>query len=106
MTNHVHLVVVPEREDSLARALSRVHSEYALAFNSARGGSGHLWQSRFFSCPLDESYLIAALRYTDLNPVRTLFSPFSPEARPYPWRPPAIDRWFSTVSVRVPQPSS
>src|ERR1035438_10199391 len=28
------------------------------------------WQNRFFSCPLDESHLMSALRYTDLNPVR------------------------------------
>src|SRR5258708_2652033 len=70
MTNHVHLVAVPEHEDSLARALGRVHSEYALALNRAEGRSGHLWQNRFFSCPLDESHLRAALRYTDLNPVR------------------------------------
>jgi len=29
MTNHVHLVVTPEREDSLARALGRTHLLYA-----------------------------------------------------------------------------
>src|SRR5690242_6464762 len=33
MTNHVHLVAVPEREDSLARTLGPVHSDYALALN-------------------------------------------------------------------------
>jgi putative transposase len=70
MTNHIHLVVVPEREDSLARALKRVHSEYALGFNRVDGRTGHLWQNRFFSCPLDESHLITALRYIDLNPGR------------------------------------
>jgi len=70
MTNHVHLVAVPEREDSFARALRHAHSEYALARNRADGRSGHLWQNRFFSCPLDSSHLMAALRYTDLNPVR------------------------------------
>ena len=70
MTNHVHLVAVPEREDSFARALRHAHSEYALARNRADGRSGHLWQNRFFSCPLDSSHLMAALRYTDFNPVR------------------------------------
>jgi len=49
MTNHVHLVAVPEREDSLARALGRVHSEYTLALNRTEGRSGHLWQNRFSS---------------------------------------------------------
>ena len=31
MPNHVHLIVVPEREEGLARALGPTHSEYALA---------------------------------------------------------------------------
>jgi putative transposase len=31
---------------------------------------GHLWQSRFYSCPLDEQHLMAAVRYIELNPVR------------------------------------
>jgi putative transposase len=70
MPNHVHLVAVPERLDSLARALGHAHSEYALAHNRAYGHSGHLWQNRFFACPMDELHLMSALRYADLNPVR------------------------------------
>jgi putative transposase len=70
MTNHIHLVAVPERENSLARALGCTHSEYALALNHTQGRSGHLWQNRFFSCLLDESHLLRALRYVELNPVR------------------------------------
>ncbi len=35
MPNHVHLIAVPDTESSLARALGRTHSEYALAFNRA-----------------------------------------------------------------------
>jgi putative transposase len=71
MPNHIHLVAVPEHEDSLARTLGRVHSEYALVINRAEDRSGHLWQNRFFSCPMDEAHLFNALRYTDLNPVRS-----------------------------------
>jgi putative transposase len=70
MTNHVHLIAVPEREDSLARSMGSTHSEYALALNYAQGRSGHVWQNRFFSCPLEESHLLRALRYVELNPVR------------------------------------
>jgi len=33
-------------------------------------GSGHLWQGRFFSCVLDDSYLWAAVRYVEQNSVR------------------------------------
>ncbi len=70
MTNHVHLIAVPEKGESLAQALGRAHSEYALALNRAAGRSGHLWQNRFFSCPMGPSHLLAALRYVELNPVR------------------------------------
>ena len=70
MTNHVHLVVVPECEHSLARTLGRTHSQYAQALNQTRKRSGHLWQNRFFSCPLDASHLENTIRYVELNPVR------------------------------------
>jgi hypothetical protein len=31
---------------------------------------GHLWQERFHSCVMDEHYLLAKVRYTELNPIR------------------------------------
>lgn len=70
MTNHVHLVVVPEREDSLAKALRDAHTVYAMRFNTRTRLSGHVWQGRFYSCPMDESHLWAAVRYVERNPVR------------------------------------
>jgi putative transposase len=70
MTNHVHIVVVPQREDSLAKALRDTHTVYAMRFNTATQQSGHVWQGRFYSCPLDETHLWAAVRYVERNPVR------------------------------------
>jgi putative transposase len=70
VSNHVHLVAVPEREDSLAKALGRTHADYARYFNVRHGGSGHLWESRFFSCPLEGDHVWAALRYVERNPVQ------------------------------------
>jgi len=70
MTNHVHVVAVPERKHSLARTFGRAHAEYAAALNQAERRSGHLWQNRFFSCPLDGAHLENAMRYVELNPVR------------------------------------
>ena len=71
MTNHVHLVAVPERPAAFAEALGRLHGEYARRLHERWGGHGHLWQNRFYSCPLDRDHLWTALRYVDLNPVRT-----------------------------------
>jgi len=70
MTNHVHLVAVPEREDAFSRGLQRCHSRWAQRFNRQHARSGHLWQGRFFCCALDRDHLTTALAYVDLNPVR------------------------------------
>lgn len=70
MTNHVHLIVVPESNDGLQRMLKPLHMRYAQRINRAQNWKGHIWQGRFFSSPLDESYLWAAVRYVERNPVR------------------------------------
>ena len=70
MTNHVHFVIVPGREDSLAMLFARVHGKYSQAFNIQNGRSGHLWQARFHSCPLSEARLWVGLQYVEGNPCR------------------------------------
>jgi putative transposase len=70
MSNHVHLVVIPHKEEALAKAMKSAHGRYAAYWNGAHASSGHAWQGRFFSCPLDTGHLWEALRYTELNPVR------------------------------------
>jgi putative transposase len=70
MTNHVHLIVVPEQPDSIARALRRTHSRYALYVHAKRGHTGHLWQNRYYSTVMDEAHLASAMRYVETNPIR------------------------------------
>jgi putative transposase len=70
MTNHIHAIVVPEQAVSLAVLFRRVHGRYAQYVNTRRGRSGHLWQGRFYSCPLDGAHLATALRYVEQNPCR------------------------------------
>jgi putative transposase len=70
MTNHVHFLAIPATEDSLAIVFGRAHYDYARWFNLREGGSGHLWQNRYYSCPLDAHHRWEALRYVELNPVR------------------------------------
>jgi len=70
MTNHIHTIVVPSNERSLAETFRGVHSVYGQWFNRKYGLSGHLWQGRYYSCALDDTHLWAAVRYVERNPVR------------------------------------
>ena len=70
MSNHVHLVVVPRDPTALSETLKHTHGRYASYWNARQSSSGHVWQGRFYSCPLDDSHLWAGLRYVELNPVR------------------------------------
>lgn len=70
MTNHVHLLVVAHRKDSLAMTIGQTHGRFAQWQNKRNGWSGHLWANRFYSTPLDEEHLWTAVRYVERNPVR------------------------------------
>jgi putative transposase len=70
MSNHVHLVLIPQQAESLALALKQTHGRYASFWNATHASSGHVWQGRYYSCPLDDTHLWIALRYVERNPVR------------------------------------
>lgn len=75
MPNHVHLVAVPETDDGLRRGIGEAHRRYSRMINFRENWRGHLWQGRFSSFPMDEAYLLAAVRYVELNPVRARLAP-------------------------------
>jgi len=70
MGNHVHFIAVPPTRSTLARVFHAVHTRYARYSNERRQKRGHLWQGRFYSCPMDETHLCRAIRYVERNPVR------------------------------------
>jgi putative transposase len=70
MTNHIHLIARPSNPDSLAKAVGRTHFLYTQNINYLHRRSGHLWQNRFYSCPLGRQHFWPALRYVEQNPVR------------------------------------
>ena len=82
MENHVHLVAVPESPESFTKGLGTAHWKYTLSINIREDWRGYLWQGRFFSCPLDGKYLMAAMRYVECNPVR---AGLVAKAEDYPW---------------------
>jgi len=82
MTNHIHLVAVPENENSLQQVLKPLHMRYAQRINREKKWKGHFWQGRYFSSPLDDRYMWAAIRYVERNPVRARMVG---KAERYPW---------------------
>lgn len=83
MTNHVHLLVTPDAEDSLSRTLQSVGRRYVQYFNHAYGRSGTLWEGRYKSTLIQSSrYLLTCMRYIELNPVRAEMVAHPAD---YPW---------------------
>src|ERR1035437_6369139 len=82
LSNHVHLVAVPQGENGLAKAIGHAHMDYARWLNVRRSETGHVWQNRFYSCPLDEQHRWEAMRYVELNPVR---AGLAVAAAAWPW---------------------
>jgi putative transposase len=70
MPNHVHLIAVPESQDGLRRAIGEAHRRYTRRINFREGWRGHLWQGRFSSFVMDNQYLMKAVRYVAMNPVK------------------------------------
>ncbi len=68
MRNHVHWILTPTTSNGLARLFQRVHTWWAVVFNRKYGRTGHLFQNRYHSSPLDEKHYWEALRYVELNP--------------------------------------
>ena len=82
MPNHVHLVMLPREEDGLRSVLGEAHRRYTRHVNFRKGWRGHLWQERFHSFVMDESYLLATVRYVERNPV---VSKLCQCANEWPW---------------------
>ena len=81
MPNHIHLIAVPETEAGLRLAIGEAHRRYSVMVNRRQKWTGHLWQGRFSSFPMDETYLLAAAKYIEMNPVRAKLVP-----EPYAWK--------------------
>jgi putative transposase len=83
MTNHVHLLLRPKKEESLAKMMQGVALCYTQYINKRYKRTGRLWESRFHSCIIDEeSYLWSVARYIEQNPSRARIVK-NPEDYPY-----------------------
>jgi putative transposase len=71
MDNHVHLLLSANQTGRISLAMRVAGQAHVQAFNWRHGRSGALWQGRYKSCLVDtDHYLLAVIRYIELNPVR------------------------------------
>jgi putative transposase len=71
MTNHVHILLTPEKANSAGELMKRLGQRYVQYINRTYKRSGTLWEGRFRSCIIQqENYLLTCQRYIELNPVR------------------------------------
>jgi putative transposase len=71
MTNHVHLLVTPQKAAMVPRLLISLGRRYVQYINRRYRRTGTLWDSRYKSSLIHaQTYLLACQRYIELNPVR------------------------------------
>ncbi|MCV2359491.1 transposase [Paucibacter sp. TC2R-5] len=83
MDNHLHLLATPEVDQGISQMMQALGRRYVVWFNHKYGRSGTLWEGRFRAALIDsERYLMACMRYIELNPVR---AGMCASAEAYPW---------------------
>jgi len=127
MPNHFHLVMWPQEAAFLSEWMRWLQTAHARRYHRLRGTSGHLWQGRYKSFPVQQDgALNTVLKYVENNPVRAglvarseewpwssagiwlkkgadprLMRAFREEGEPTPTQAPA---WLEEGPVHRPQP--
>ncbi len=83
MTNHVHLLVTPDKADSVPRMMQGLGRNYVRHIKRQYRRTGTLWEGRYRAAPIDsDAYFLSCSRYIELNPVR---AKMVARPRDYPW---------------------
>lgn len=71
MPNHFHLVLQPETVMTLSTFMQWWLTSHVRRYHRRRGSSGHVWQGRFKSFPIQQDgHFLTVLRYILCNPIR------------------------------------
>ena len=95
MPNHFHLVLEPAHQTALSQFMQWLLTSHVRRYHKHYGSSGHIWQGRFKSFPVQrDEHMMTVLRYVLQNPVR---AGLSGTVREWQWsslkRPQLVDRW-------------
>ena len=110
MPTHFHLVVWPHEDGDLSRWMQWLMTSHVRRHHRRYGTSGHVWQGRFKSFPIQHRRLTAAqratgtvelgdpvldvLRYVERNPLR---AGLAPSAERWPWS--SLGWWTGTATA-------
>ncbi len=82
MDNHYHLLI-REVNESLSTIMKMINSSYATYYNDRYEGSGHVFQDRYRSEPVNnDEYLLGVTRYIHNNPKK---AGIVNRCQDYPW---------------------
>lgn len=102
MPNHWHFVVRPTSDDQVSEFFRRLTVMHTMRYHAhyKTGGTGHLYQGRFKSFPIQsDDHLLTVMRYVERNPVRGNFIDLAEEwqwGSAYARRQPASEhRWLA-----------
>ncbi len=71
MTNHVHLLLTPQSDGSIGRMFQSIGRDYVRYINQKYQRCGGLWEGRHKGNIVESCrYLLLAMRYIEMNPVR------------------------------------
>jgi len=106
MPNHFHLVLEPADQTALSQFMQWLLTSHVRRYHKHYGTSGHIWQGRFKSFPVQrDEHLITVLRYVLQNPVR---AGLSSTAREWLWsslrRPQLIDPCSASDDATLAEP--
>jgi REP-associated tyrosine transposase len=77
MPNHWHFVVRPATDDQVSEFFRRLTVMHTMRYHAhyKTGGTGHLYQGRFKSFPIQsDEHLLMVMRYVERNPVHANFT--------------------------------
>jgi putative transposase len=102
MTNHVHLLITPQREWGVSRVMQGLARDYVRTINKLYRRTGTMWEGRFKSSLVDQDqYCLSCYRYIELNPVR---AGMVSQPSDYPWSSFGANALGQPLELLTPHP--
>jgi len=97
LPNHFHLALWPQTNEALSAWMHWLLTAHVRRYRKLYKGSGHIWQARFKSFPIQEDdHLLTVLRYIERNPLRAKLV-----ERAEDWQWSSLHRWSEPQGLSI-----